>query len=314
MKQLLLSLTLLLGCSAAAGTTAFVPAPLMPSAAFNEKYPSSILFSQLDDSNDEDVNDKSFPTMNRRSALQQLSFGVASSVTAIASTSALSQRANAASKSDLFKPNPLTNPALEQLRIWNQDEADNIKYGGELESGSAKPAAFDQYVQLLQPILSIDNDLATIDDLLKNEKLERLTKADYTALFTKVDTILSKPAFDKINFKKAFNAFADNIYYSDPDRANLYLGGGAIPKTTQSIAYLLRNDILTTVEDMRAEVQYLLREVGKKSAETTVLTDLELEEIYEMSRVAAIGMKKYLDLVPPKELEAARAKFVASAQ
>ena len=70
-------------------------------------------------------------------------------------------------------------------------------------------------------------------------------------MIDKVNEILSHEIFVKIQFKKAFNAFADNIYYSDPDRANLYLGGGAVPQSTQTLAYLLRNDVLTNVEDMR---------------------------------------------------------------
>ena len=94
--------------------------------------------------------------------------------------------------------------------------------------------------------------------------------------------------------------------YSDPDRANLYLGGGAIPQNSQSIAYLLRNDVLTNVEDMRAEVAYLLKVLRKGEGE------LELEDILAMSKMGKEGMAKYLDLVPPKELEAARSKFAAA--
>lgn len=75
-------------------------------------------------------------------------------------------------------------------------------------------------------------------------------------MFEKVNEILAKEIFVKIQFKKAFNAFADNIYYSDPDRANLYLGGGAVPQSTQTLAYLLRNDVLTNTEDMR-EFQFV---------------------------------------------------------
>jgi dimeric dUTPase (all-alpha-NTP-PPase superfamily) len=158
---------------------------------------------------------------------------------------------SAGATSDLFKPNPLTNSALEQIRIWNQDEADNIKYGGELESGSSKPGAFEQYVDLLQPILQVQSDLATINQLIIDCSNDKKTKEEYITIFQNVNEILSQDVFDKIKFKKAFNAFADNIYYSDPDRANLYLGGGAVPQSTQTIAYLLRNDVLTNVEDMR---------------------------------------------------------------
>ncbi len=113
-----------------------------------------------------------------------------------------------------------------------------------------------------------------------------------------------------MNFKKAFNAFADNIYYSDPDRANLYLGGGAIPKSTQTIAYLLRNDVLTNLEDMSAELQYLLRELEKnKHVAVGGDSGLVLEDLYGFVKGAKQGMSKYLELVPPNELEAARSKF-----
>ena len=43
----------------------------------------------------------------------------------------------AAAKDEIFQKNPLTNPILEQVRIWEQAEADEIKYGGELERGDA---------------------------------------------------------------------------------------------------------------------------------------------------------------------------------
>ncbi|KAL7494936.1 hypothetical protein ACHAWT_003526 [Skeletonema menzelii] len=231
----------------------------------------------------------------------------------IATTATVVAPSSAQAASDLFKPNPLTNSALEQLRIWNQDEADNIKYGGELESGSAKPGAFEQYVDLLQPILGVKSDLESINQLISgNDQLT--TKEEYIAMFDKVNEILSHEIFVKIQFKKAFNAFADNIYYSDPDRANLYLGGGAVPQSTQTLAYLLRNDVLTNVEDMRAETQYLLRELNKKSAGETIVVGgdgLDLDEMRNFVKLANEGMVKYLALVPPGELEAAKSKFIA---
>ena len=136
--------------------------------------------------------------INRRRAVQNFSLAFLSSSIILESQQ---QPANA--NDDLFKSNPLTNPVFEKLRIINQDEADNIKYGGELESGSAKPTAFDQYVQLLQPILIVDNDLTQINKLLKEDRPK--TKDAYSSLFQQIDTILSKSLFDKINFKKGKN-------------------------------------------------------------------------------------------------------------
>ena len=201
------------------------------------------------------------------------------------------------------------------MRIRNQDEADNIKYGGELASASSKPSEFDQYVQLLQPILSVENDIVAIDSLLQQQNSNnKTTRKEYLTAFHAILQILSKPLFVKLNFKKAFNAFADNIYYSDPDQANLYLGGGAIPKPTQSIAYLLRNDLLTNLEDMNAEVAYLVKVLEKEKSDDDVVVvggegGLDLEDLFGFVKDAKEGMVKYLDLVPPRELEAARLKF-----
>lgn len=297
-KRSLTPALLLTVCHSAA---AFTPSPVRLSL------PTSARINlELHAENDYDESTPMDTTKSRRKALQTMSVAFLSSLTA-------ASQANAAD-SEIFKPNPLTNKALEQMRIWNQDEADNIKYGGELASASDKPAPFDQYVQLLQPILSVEYDLAAVDRLLKTTKAS--TKEEYAELFAGIQTVLAKSQFDKVNFKKAFNAFADNIYYSDPDRANLYLGGGAVPKTSQSIAYLLRNDVLTCIEDMRAEVAYLLKEVGKKGGSgvsgggESITGDLDLEEIFGLSKIATGGMVKYLDLVPPQELEVARSKFL----
>ena len=205
---------------------------------------------------------------------------------------------SASAKDELFKPNPLTNPLLEQIRIWEQNEADNIKYGGELAPGS--PKGREAYAKLLVPILSVQRDLDVVNDLI-HEK-------DKGAALAKADAILNKEQFQKKPFKKMFNAFADNIYYSDPDRANAYLGGGAVPKNEQSIAYLLRNEILTNVEALQAEVTYLIKEQKKiESGETK--GPLETEDLYEYARTSSVSMKKYLDLVPPAELDLGRTYF-----
>jgi len=193
----------------------------------------------------------------------------------------------AVAKDALFKPNPLTNGLLEKLRIIEQAEADNLKYDGELAPGT--PLEKTAYAKMLVPILAIRQDIDELDKLVHSPDGEGLKEAEI---------ILSKPAFEKKGFKKIFNAFADNIYYSDPDRANLYLGGGATPKNEQSIAYLLRNEILTNVENLQAEVIYLIKE---RKAENPI----EVEDLYLYTKLAKDGMKKYLDIVPPTELIAA---------
>jgi hypothetical protein len=226
------------------------------------------------------VTPSSSTTMSRRKAFVTLIGSVTVGTTVLVPTMA-------SARDELFKPNPLTNPILEKIRIMDQDYADNIQYGGELAPGGPRK---EQYAQLLVPILKIQQDLQKVDELIHSNELSGLEEANQ---------ILSKKQFIKLEFKKIFNAFADNIYYSDPDRANAYLGGGAIPKNEQSIAYLIRNDVLTNVENLQAEVLYLIKE--KKAGNL-----LETDDLFAYSKLCNDGMQKYTDLVSPEEMKLAK--------
>jgi hypothetical protein len=210
--------------------------------------------------------------------------------------------ASAATDERLFRPNPLLNPVLEQLRIWEQVDADNIKYGGELEMGDAgNKGKVNAYPTLLIPILKIDQELNEIKTLVHSG--DNNSKPSKDAM-SKALTILQSPTYDKITFKKTFNKYGDNIYYSDPDRANMYLGGGATPKNEQSIAYLLRNDILTSMENLRAELEFLIK--------TTEEENESREDLYTYADIVTSAMKKYLAQVPPNELKEAQQALVSS--
>lgn len=100
--------------------------------------------------------------------------------------------------------------------------------------------------------------------------------------------------------QKDFQCHGDNIYYSDPDRANVYLGGGAMPRSEQSLAYLLRNEALTNVEALKVELDYLLKDSTPESEKS------DTADLFEYANAATETMDKYLELVPPNELKAAR--------
>jgi hypothetical protein len=211
---------------------------------------------------------------------------------------------SAFARDELFKPNPLTNPILEQIRILEQAEADNIRYGGELAPGS--PKGREAYANLLIPILEIQSDFLEVKRLLLGTSRQdadgvdmQQRQIDFPTNLEVANKILLKPQFEKLRFKKIFNAFADNIYYSDPDRANAYLGGGAVPKNEQSIAYLLRNEVLTNLDNLQAEVAYLIKE--EKAGNV-----LETDDLYNYIRACTDGMERYLELVPPGELKLAK--------
>ena len=214
-------------------------------------------------------------TSSRRAALASVL-----ATLAVAPTGALA-------KDELFRPNPLTNSVLEQIRIWDQDFADNIKYNGELEKGDAgNKGKVEAYPQLLVPIVEMSNDINKINDLVSDGSNEE----SYLA----AREILSQPKYEKIAFKKMFNAYGDNIYYSDPDRANAYLGGGAVPKTNQTLAYLLRNDLLNNIENLQVELDYLLKAPTESN-----------EDLLGYAKACKTAMDKYLNLAPPNEMKRA---------
>ena len=70
--------------------------------------------------------------------------------------------------------------------------------------------------------------------------------------------LLSTGAFETIEFKRIFNQFSDNIYYSsDTTEANAYLLGGATPSSSQTQQYLLRNEALKQVSELVDELKFL---------------------------------------------------------
>lgn len=207
----------------------------------------------------------------------------------------------AMAKDEIFKANPLTNGVLEQIRIWDQDFSDNIKYDGELEAGDAgNKGKVEAYPRLLAPIVKISTDMTTVNDLVRVEGDKRV------ASWTEARKILAQPQYEKLAFKKIFNAYGDNIYYSDPDRANAYLGGGAMPKNEQSMAYLLRNDVLTNLENLQAELDYLLKPSTSDSESP--------DDLFLYATTAKAAMDKYLTLAPPNELKKANEIIASESQ
>ncbi len=91
------------------------------------------------------------------------------------------------------------------MRILEQAEADDIKYGGELAPGS--PKGRDEYAKLLVPILDIQQDIIKVKELVSSSDGRGLEEAMI---------ILNKPQFDKLKFKKTFNAFGKlpaNVFF-----------------------------------------------------------------------------------------------------
>ena len=182
------------------------------------------------------------------------------------------------------RDNGLQNKWLEKLRIVLQDSADDISYGGELAPGgppSAKPEL------LLAAIVQMEATLKKLAPMLADQ-----SKWDAARL-----TVSTGP-FAPLEFKRVFNAYSDNIYYSaGSQEANAYLLGGATPSTSQTTQYLLRNEALKWIGELADELQYQ-QGLPLEKRETEVM-DEYLEKCLKCFR-------EYLALADPKELKFAR--------
>jgi len=69
----------------------------------------------------------------------------------------------------------------------------------------------------------------------------------------------------------------------------------------QSLAYLYRNEALTNVEYLREELQYMLKESKLPDG------DRDTSDVRDYARRAKAQLDKYLAIVPPADLAAARA-------
>ena len=174
---------------------------------------------------------------------------------------------------------------LEQIRILLQDEADNVKYGGELAPGGPPPL-YGSGLRLL-PIVQMQATLRKIAPLLSDQsKWGALREA------------LSSGPFQTLEFKRIFNLYSDNIYYSsDTAEANVYLLGGATPSTAQTTQYLLRNEALKQLAELTDELSY----------QTGLPVEKRETEVADEALQAALkAFDEYLALAPAADLKFAR--------
>ena len=104
-------------------------------------------------------------------------------------------------------------------------------------------------VFLLLPIVELEGEFDSMKDLFDKSKED-------TTIPT-IKSILLQEKYSTVNLKKMFNRYSDNIYYTDPNRANIYLAGGALPDSMQTQRYLLRNDVITFMGNVREDFEQL---------------------------------------------------------
>ena len=173
----------------------------------------------------------------------------------------------------------LTNPVLEAMRKMDQVDMDENS---------------NQKAVILYPIIEISKEIEQIKTKLKaingNENDKKLVN--------EIQNILGYPKYAPKEFKKIFNRYSDNIFYQDPRRANLYLGGGAIPDTSMTQKYLYRNVALTSIEYLKDDINTIIKE--NKWGDQTAIDDT-LEDVDD-----AIGaFDNYFKLCDPSDIATA---------
>lgn len=176
--------------------------------------------------------------------------------------------------------NFLTNPVLEAFRKIDQLESDET-----LDS---------QKAILLYPIIEISKDIENI-----KEKLVMMTRQEddkKLSVLNDIKIILSSNKYNAKEFKKTFNRYSDNIFYQDPRRANIYLGGGAIPDSSQTNKYLYRNVALTSIENLKDDIDILIKD---KQWDDQQAIDDTLDDIKE----ATDAFNNYFTLIDPNDIK-----------
>ena len=136
----------------------------------------------------------------------------------------------------------LTNPVLEAMRKIDQMDMD-------IEKSNQKALILYPIIEISKEIEQVKSKLIAIN-INENEK----------ALVNEIQSILASPKYVPKEFKKIFNRYSDNIFYQDPRRANLYLGGGAIPDSSMTQKYLYRNVALTSIEYLKDDMNTIIKE------------------------------------------------------
>uniref|UniRef100_A0A7S4K946 Uncharacterized protein n=1 Tax=Odontella aurita TaxID=265563 RepID=A0A7S4K946_9STRA len=144
---------------------------------------------------------------------------------------------------------------------------------------AAQAATSDALVQLIVPIVEMSNEFDQVKSLIKDKNQ-----------WPRALKILQANKYNKPEFKKTFNTFGDNM-------GNVGGDGGSAPKTEQSLAYLLRNDLLTNVENLTAELEYLVK------------NEDDTDDLYLYADKVVGAMEKYLNIAPPGVVEEAQKRL-----
>ena len=193
--------------------------------------------------------------------------------------------------------NILASPVFETFRKIDQLDAD--------DSTSTSNKAI-----LLVPVLSIYDEMNGCKSAF-HEAITAASSGKLNAQMLGCLKTLESSTYEPAVFKKIFNRYADNIYYVDASRANVYLAGGALPDNRQTEQYLLRNEILTDIQTIKEDIRFYLKEQeeGKVGPEDLKQSADDVDE--DLTKCIE-SLQAYLALADPADVALAK-EVLASA-
>lgn len=186
----------------------------------------------------------------------------------------------------------LSNPILEAIRINTQADVDVTK---DTDRGL-----------FLIPIVKIDEALKVVERTLSESKPS--TASDALQLCSEI--LSDASGYDTKTLKRTFNRYSDNIFYQDKSEANLYLAGGTTPGSAQTTAYLYRNQIITSLGNIKQDLQEMMSDssiADKALQEYSEAVKQVFDDTLDDVKDARSYLKNYFDIIDQNDLSRAKA-------
>lgn len=197
-------------------------------------------------------------------------------------------------------------------------------FAGQSDGSEFAPAVKDGMPgpRVLVPLLQAQAQLDNVAELIEDSELDSWREAN--------KALSKKPFTPTKELKRLFNAYTDNLYVlgasSDSifgsaskqidalgslGKSNNNLGslgfvgsGEAAPDSKDTLTYLYRNEVLTNVDALTAELAYLIKQADAGVEEST-------DDLFMYLKRSQENFDKYLANIPKKDLAKARSYLSA---
>lgn len=208
------------------------------------------------------------------------------------------------------KPPAAQESTLAQLEALLLTPKSYVQPNLQREGVPAKPA--DLYLQSYK---------STSGDLPFQKALVQSGDVDAWKRLKRREKALEKSS----SIREALNAYTDAVTFSsesyllrvDPATRSSMVREDRLPDIKQVITsdmgmrYLYRNQVLTAMDDVRAELEYQLKQQQQKQQQQQSPQSFDGRELLDLLGLARDAMDRWLSLVPPSDVREALEKLAA---